>query len=129
MSAGGVAFRFGYGLPLAAGAPTTADAVLAALAGPDEMAARFAIPSFAWQHARSSEIARSKKVAETDPSLAARITELDKDLDQAGFRALRATIARAVDAKDSFRERLMAFWADHFTVSSGGRVMSIEVPW
>ena len=125
MSAGLVAFRFGYGLPLAAGAPTTADAVLAALAGPDEMAARFAVPSFAWQHARSSEIARSKKAAETDPALATRIAELDKEVEQAGFRAMRATIARAVDAKDSFRERLMAFWADHFTVSSGGREQAL----
>ncbi len=125
MSAGLVAFRFGYGLPLAAGAPTTADAVLAALAGPDEMAARFAIPGFAWQHARSSEIARSKKAAEADPALAARIAELDKEMDQAGFRALRATMARAVDATDSFRERLMAFWADHFTVASGGKEQAL----
>lgn len=125
MSAGVVAFRFGYGLPLAPGAPATADTLLAALAGPDEMAARFTIPSFDWQHARSSEIARSKKAAETDPAVAARIADLDEELEQAGFRALKATMARAVEAKDSFRERLMAFWADHFTVSNSGKEQAL----
>lgn len=114
------AFRFGYGLPLAPDAPVSADAMLAALAGPDEMAARFPIVDLAWQHERTSEIAKIKIAAKTDKALAERVAKLDWQLERAGFRSLRATIARAVDAKDAFRERLVAFWADHFTISGGG---------
>jgi uncharacterized protein (DUF1800 family) len=35
--------------------------------------------------------------------------------------AMRATLARAIAAPDGLRERLVAFWADHFTVGAGGR--------
>ena len=113
------AFRYGYGLPLAPGAPVTPDALLAALAEPDAMAERFPIMSFARSFADISEVAQNKKAAETDPALLKRLDELRTGLDRQGYRAIRATIARAVDATDSFRERLMAFWADHFTISNG----------
>ena len=116
-----VAFRFGYGLPLVPDAPQTPETLLAALAGPDDMAARFTIPSYDWVHERVSDIARNKQAAKSDPVLQARLDEVDQELEAAGLMAMRATIARAVDAKDSFRERLVAFWADHFTVGAGGR--------
>lgn len=119
VSASLIAFRFGYGLPLAPDAPVTPEAMLAALAGPDDMAARFPIASFDWQQERVGEYARNKKTAKTDAEAKARQTELDSELNREGYRALRASIARAVDASDGFRERLLAFWADHFTVSGG----------
>lgn len=120
-SASLVASRFGYGLPLASAAPRTPDAMLAALAGPDAMAVRFPVPSFDWVHERLSDIALNKQAAKTDAVLQARIDAVDAGLKEAGFLALRATIARAVEADDGFRERLVAFWADHFTVSANGR--------
>lgn len=121
LSASLVAFRFGYGLPLSGKAPQTPDAMLAALTGPDEMAARFAIPSFDWAQERVADVALNKKAAKTDPALQARIDAVDAGLKEAGLLAMRATIARAVEADDGFRERLVAFWADHFTVGSNGR--------
>lgn len=120
-----VAFRYGCGLPLTQGAPTTPDAMLAALQGPDEMARRFPVMSYAWVHERNSEIAQNKKAAKTDPDLLARQKTVDDELKREGFRALRATIARSIDAPDALRERLLAFWADHFTVSSGAQARSI----
>ncbi|MCF8511691.1 MAG: DUF1800 domain-containing protein [Rhodobacteraceae bacterium] len=120
-SASLVAFRFGYGLPLVPDAPQTPETLLAALAGPDDMAARFTIPSYDWVHERVSDIARNKRAAKSDPVLQSRLDAVDQELEAAGLMAMRATIARAVDAKDSFRERLVAFWADHFTVGAGGR--------
>lgn len=119
------AFRFGCGLPHAPGAPLTVDDMLATLAAPDEMAARFPIVGFDWFHTHTAEIALNKKAAETDPALQARLDEVDREMDRTGFRALRATLARAVDAPDAFRERLVAFWADHFTVSANGRPQAL----
>lgn len=119
------AFRFGCGLPHAPGAPLTVEAMLAALTAPDEMAARFPIVGFDWFQERTAEIALNKKAAETDPALKARLDEVDKEIDRAGLRALRATLARAVDAPDAFRERLVAFWADHFTVSANGMAQAL----
>ncbi len=116
-----VAFRFGYGLPLAAGAPQTAEAMLAALAGPDTMAARFPVPSYDWVHERASDIARNKMAAKTDPTLQTRLEGVHAELKEAGMAALGASVARCVAAPDMFRERLVAFWADHFTVSAGGQ--------
>ena len=121
-----VAFRFGCGLPHAPGAPLTPKALLAALAAPDDTATRFPIVSFAWLHDRVSDIALNKKAAETDAALMTRLEAVTKEIDHAGFKAFRATIARAVDAQDAFRERLVAFWADHFTVSGGGKPQALN---
>ena len=120
-SASLVAFRFGYGLPLGRDAPQTPDALLAALTGPDDMAQRFPIPSFDRAQERISDIALNRQAAKTDPALQARIDAVDAGLKEAGLLAMRATIARAVDAVDGLRERLVGFWADHFTVGSNGR--------
>ena len=116
-----VAFRFGTGLPLQASAPLTPDALIATLTGPDDMAARFAIPGHDWVHERISEIAMNKQAAKKDPALQTRLDAIDAGLKEAGLLAMRATIARAVDSQTPLRERLVAFWADHFTVSAKGR--------
>ena len=71
-------------------------------------------------------IALNRKAAQADPALQSRLDEIDTELDHAGFKAFRATIARCVDAKDAFRERLVAFWADHFTISGRGKANTLE---
>lgn len=113
------AYRYGFGLPLGPGAPVTPDAMLEALAEPDAMAARFPVTTMAQSFPDISFIALNKKAAETDPALLAQLDELRAGLEERGFDAIRATVARAVDATDSYRERLMAFWADHFSISNG----------
>jgi uncharacterized protein (DUF1800 family) len=116
-----IAFRFGYGLPLGPGAALTADAMIAALAGPDEAAARFPIVNTAWQFERLKAQFRAKRAERRengDPAIALAIAA---EMDQAAKAAQRATFARAIDTSDGFRERLAAFWADHFTVSMVGR--------
>ena len=72
-SASLAAFRFGYGLPLPEGAPVTPDAMLAALAGPDEAAQRFAIPGYDWVHRHVADVARNKQAAREDALLQARL--------------------------------------------------------
>lgn len=124
-SASLVAFRFGYGLPLSEAAPLTPEAMLAALAGPDEMARRFAVVPYDWVHARVADLARNKEAAKSNPVLRAWLDALEAEMRATGLLALRATIARGIEATDSFRERLVAFWADHFTISAGGQTDAI----
>lgn len=116
-----VAFRFGYGLPLAPEAALTVPAMLAGLSGPDAMAARFPVPSHDWVQERVADIARNRMAAKTDPALQTRLEAVHAELKEAGLTALRASVARCLEASDMFRERLVAFWADHFTVGGGGQ--------
>ncbi|WP_430463362.1 DUF1800 domain-containing protein [Tabrizicola sp.] len=120
-SASLVAFRFGYGLPLPEGAPVAPEAMLAALAAPDEMAQRFAIPGYDWVHGHVADVALNKQAARSDAALQARLDAVVQGMQATGQMAMRATLARALEAPDGFRERLVAFWADHFTVGAGGR--------
>lgn len=40
---------------------------------------------------------------------------------------LRSVVARAVLSNNGFRERLVSFWADHFTVSARNRILQIGI--
>jgi uncharacterized protein (DUF1800 family) len=120
-SASLAAFRFGYGLPVPEGVPVTPDAMLAALSAPDEMAQCFAIPGYDWVHGHVADVARNKQAAREDALLQARLDGVVQGTQVAGLMAMRATLARAIAAPDGLRERLVAFWADHFTVGAGGR--------
>ena len=118
------AHRFGYGLPLPKGAPLGADAVLAALSGPDAIATTFPGPRVdqalltlmndadtALKTAR-----RSQGAASTEARAAYRIHIAA--LQNLRLAAAKATLARAVDAPDGFRERLVQFWSSHFTTTA-----------
>ncbi len=109
------AFRYGFGLPLPQGAPIGPVEILARLGKPDHAAQRWpgvslqaALPNF-----HRASVARSK----------ARLGEAERQayrdtLQQMTVlitQATRACIARPLGAKDGFRERLVRFWADHFT--------------
>ncbi len=120
-SASLVAFRYGYGLPLAAGAPAHAADMLAALAGPDLMATRFPIVTQSWLSGRAQALTGAKKRMKFDPAAQAEFDAITAEVKAATDAALRATLARAIDTADGFRERLVAFWADHFTVAAFGQ--------
>ncbi len=114
--------RFGYGRSPVIGAPTSIDAMLEGVAGPDVMAERFAIAPF--EEVRARVILRRalrKQIKATDASQAERdaaITEqkaLYKAAYQDGLHWLRQTMQRRVWTSTGFRERLATFWGDHFT--------------
>jgi uncharacterized protein (DUF1800 family) len=120
------AFRFGYGLPLAG--PAAAGALVAGLRGPDEMAAR-------WPAHGTADILPhllAIKAARDDGKEAAGDAAATKAANKAQRRAIKATkalalqaaqaaFARAIDSATPLRERLVAFWADHFTVTGRNR--------
>jgi len=121
------AFRFGYGLPLPAGAPTTPEAMLAALTASDAMAQRYPGPTLAATLPimdASDDVLkiwrRSADKAEADAARATYRGHLAM-LRSMALQGARVTFARALDAPDGLRERLAWFWADHFTALGLGR--------
>lgn len=116
--------RFGYGLSPVVAPPASVDAMLTALGGPDAVARALPIPGDdavtpTLATLRALSTARNE-ARDTDGAEAA------EEAFQSGRRAMQATlarltrvtIARAATAEDALRERLVRFWADHFTVRS-----------
>ena len=110
------AIRFGYGLPLPGGAPDTAQAMLVALAGHDRAAQDWPIDGLAVIQPKLAQLREMKGAGRTDPAKVPIYEQIQAEISASHVRAERSTIARALDAADGFRERLVAFWADHFTV-------------
>ncbi len=110
------ATRFGYGLPSPAGAPATAQEVMARLMGPDLIAARWPIAGQAALFPLIAELRGIKREAGTPEQKQAHQDRLRTDISTMLLQAQKRTFARAVDSPDGFRERLVAFWADHFSV-------------
>lgn len=117
------ATRFGTGLSPRIAPPASAEAMLAALAGPDRAARAYPIPGLATaeptvaafrdlNRGRRSDDPAQAAAAETAMA-AARVRARDLRLATFG-----ASLARGVTAEDGLRERLVRFWADHFTLRS-----------
>jgi uncharacterized protein (DUF1800 family) len=104
------AIRFGYGLPAG-----TRD--LAVLEGPDRAAADWPGVSLAEVLALQTDYRAARKAKDE-----AGIKALRQSADQLALRGAKAVFARAVGSSDPFRERLVTFWADHFTVAPRNRI-------
>ena len=109
MDAEGIAIRFGYGLPVGPSGP-------GALAGPDQAATDWPGVSLTEVLPAVAVYRKARKAKDESAIKAAR-----GGLDDLALRGLKATLARAVGSGDAFRERLVAFWADHFTVAARNR--------
>ena len=115
------ALRFGTGLSPHHPPPEGAAALLADLDGPDRMAERFPVLSGpeARQLAADFIAAARPAVDANDPELNRdRRERLNRAVILAYGRGIVATLARAAAAPVGFRERLSAFWANHFSVSA-----------
>ncbi len=113
------AFRFGYGLPAAADTP---DAILAALAGPDVAAARWPSVTVAELLPVAEAYQQARKAGKAMGADKVALRRVVRQADALALRAAKATVARAVGSEDPMRERLVQFWADHFTVTPKNRV-------
>ncbi|MEL6617975.1 MAG: DUF1800 domain-containing protein [Pseudomonadota bacterium] len=113
--------RFGYGLSPSVAPPVDASAMLDGLRGPDEMAARYPIEPFDTFRLRMVEVAKAadlrRKNRGTETAKEARKTRnlLNRTAREDMFRWAGHTFLRRVWTPSGFRERLVAFWADHFT--------------
>jgi uncharacterized protein (DUF1800 family) len=118
------AFRFGYGLSPHHSAPQDVQTLMADLSGPDlgQKAHHISVFSQAAPTPLALNVANREqnRARGTDKFEAAQAhaRHLMKLAREQAAKNLGAEIARAVDAPVGFRERLVAFWADHFTVRS-----------
>ncbi|MCU0901530.1 MAG: DUF1800 domain-containing protein [Cypionkella sp.] len=120
------AFRFGYGLPLPAQAATEPASMLAALRGADAMASTYRGPrldDLTDAMAGADANLRLSRRAKPPESEAARkeYRRAVAELETIALTAAKTTFARALDATDGMRERLVQFWADHFTTKARSR--------
>jgi uncharacterized protein (DUF1800 family) len=109
--------RFGYGLPLPPDTPTTPQDMLARLTGPDHMQQAYPLPLMA-EHLPLIQNAITLKQQEKDTTEEKGAKAAVQLLGQQVVLAARATVARSLDASDGFRERLVAFWANHFATAA-----------
>lgn len=110
------AIRFGYGLPLPETAPAEVDAMLAMLAGPDFAAKQWPIMGLPEMEPILTRMRQIKNEGRDDPALVAVRDALLVEIGQAAHDAQRATFTRSLAGPDGLRERLVSFWADHFSV-------------
>lgn len=114
--------RFGYGRsPVVAGPESTED-MIQRLRGPDEAAAQFAVP----QTAEANETVRAlfemrsafRKIKKDNTDRQAARQAFVKARRAAFHEALgwvAQDVLRRIWSRDALRERLVAFWADHFS--------------
>jgi uncharacterized protein (DUF1800 family) len=116
------AIRYGFGLSPNVAAPTDLGEMLGWLREPDVIVAQFPIAGFEPRRRETAAWGELRKAlrAETDGAEAAfkaanlvALSEMSRDL--------VSTVNRVVASPDGFRERLVQFWADHFTVDSSGK--------
>jgi uncharacterized protein (DUF1800 family) len=113
--------RFGNGLSPVVSPPATVAQMLARLAGPDHAAARFPVETFTQYRARLIRVQDAWKVRQQergsdDAGFARKAVNLEKKAAR-GDRLvwLGQQVQRRVWTEDGLRERLVGFWADHFT--------------
>jgi len=112
--------RFGYGLSPRIAPPPSAAAMLDGTRGPDTMAATYPIPGFDTMLPRMVERMRliriKRRNANSEVGEKARKDErlLQKEARQDMVRWLGQTMLRRAHTQTAFRERLVAFWGDHF---------------
>ena len=124
--------RFGCGMSPVQAPPGSVDEMLDGVLGRDVMADRFPIPSFAAfgeQIALRRELRRAIKSDTNSAEARAAAVEDQKKLNRRtnreGLRWLRQAMQRRVQTGIGFRERLVAFWADHFTAYGKAPVIRV----
>ena len=113
--------RFGNGLSPVVGPPASTQQMLDRLAGPDLAAARFPVETFTQYRERIIRVQDAWKVRQQqrgsdEAGFARKAVNLEKKaarLDR--LRWLGQQMLRRTWTEDGLRERLVGFWADHFT--------------
>lgn len=110
--------RFGCGLSPVIAPPTSVLALLNGLNGPDHMAARFPVGGFGPLRDRlnrAKDLRKQARKSGDKSDLNAQIKSLRRDSAKQGSQWFVQSLQRWVHTEQGFRERLVAFWGDHFT--------------
>ncbi|MCZ4256308.1 DUF1800 domain-containing protein [Sulfitobacter sp. G21635-S1] len=127
--------RFGYGASPLVAPPASVAAMLDMLRGEDVMARQFPIPGFRpFQDAhivkmRFDAFARKETTSPEQAAEARKKSDaIVHDFIRQRLRSFGQMQLRRIHGTDSFRERLVAFWADHFTVQGKFSMLKQAVP-
>ncbi len=123
------AIRFGTGLSPRLGAPDGAEGLLAGLTRADEAVARFPVRSFGDRLADGRQYAELN-TARREGGEAERQAMRDfvRSRNRSALMDLAAQLGRAALGPDPFRERLVLFWANHFTIRARNPRLQAAVP-
>lgn len=122
--------RFGCGLSPVVRPVASVDAMLTALAGPDTWAARFPIATFTEFRERLVAVGKLRRKALKDKQnkdLKANLKAMSKDAARARDRWYRNTLLRSTYTDQALRERLVGFWADHFTAIGKTSILPVAM--
>lgn len=114
--------RFGYGLSPSQSPPLSVDAMLNQLAEHDTIAQTLPITGFnmrAEEEAQMGLLRRARRRKEAGAVEA--LKKANKLAVNAHLFDMRRSMGRVLLSEDSFRERLVRFWADHFSVAAKGK--------
>lgn len=116
--------RFGYGLSPNEPAFDNIAEILADLKTPDPLDNKLARPSIKERIDLYGQLRKARREEKQNKSNATRnLKAIRKKMQQWVAKDIQAFMVRAAISKNGFRERLVAFWADNFTVS--GRNLEI----
>lgn len=110
--------RFGYGVNPDIQAPLSPQQSLLQLGSPDPLNSQFIRPSFGERIELIAAISGARRDMRNNKGGAQNRFDNLRDKRQLWVgEDMRAFLARAALSQNGFRERLVAFWSDHFTVS------------
>ena len=115
--------RFGIGYSPRRPGPRTLDAMLAALAGPDRAAATFPIPLTDQITPTFEELLDLQRARRGSEEAEQAYRDGRARMDDLRRQTFLAHLARGMETEDGFRERLVQFWSDHFTVRAKNGLM------
>jgi uncharacterized protein (DUF1800 family) len=125
------ATRFGYGFHPGRKAPADAAALLDELGGPPDMAETVNGLDRSMRALLHQELRRARKAAKSAgvaPAMDATYKAAAKALRRQIHRDAAARLTAPVISERGFHERLVWFWADHFTVSGRKKRNALLVP-
>ncbi|MGC1497073.1 MAG: DUF1800 domain-containing protein [Sulfitobacter sp.] len=119
--------RFGYGLSPDLTPVASTQTMLNGVNGADDMALRFPIPGYRYlqdkmvSKRRFDQYARANPDTEEGKRAGEKARALNREVRLTRTRWFAQLELRRINSTQSFRERLVAFWGDHFTaVGKGG---------
>lgn len=121
------AVRFGYGLSPEAEPPGTVDAMMADLLGRDEAVRTFPRRSLDDRITILTRYRRARRMSRQSGTEMADEMTARTGIRERTSEDFIAGMARALSAPVGFRERLVAFWSDHFNVSAKNRSIGLLI--
>ena len=123
------AIRYGYGLRPGDTPGANVNALLSGIGKVDGAERAFPIAPFETRAALTAKRRAARKAARDGKSGGrAAKKRVDRELRALMIADIRTILQRALESRTGLRERLAAFWTDHFTVAAIGPVLPALVP-